>query len=63
MEIKQEMCRDCEGKGEILGQKCKHCDGTGYVNIKQTNQFNYCGYCGTPLNKQPLCPKCGRTNR
>lgn len=63
MKFEQEICRDCEGKGTILGRKCKHCDGSGYVNVELTNQFNYCGYCGAPLNKKPKCPKCGRMNK
>lgn len=63
MKFEQEICRDCEGKGTIHGLKCKHCDGSGYVNVELTNQFNYCGYCGAPLKKQPKCPKCGRMNK
>ena len=63
MKFEQEICRDCEGTGKILGKPCKRCNGLGYINVEKTNQFNYCGYCGTPLNKQPECPKCGRINK
>ena len=63
MKFEQEICRDCEGTGKILGKPCKRCNGLGYINVEKTNQFNYCGYCGTPLNKNPKCPKCGRMNK
>ena len=63
MKFEQEICRDCEGTGKILGKPCKRCNGLGYKKKEKTNQFNYCGYCGTPLNKQPKCPKCGRINK
>lgn len=63
MKFKKEACRDCEGKGTILGKTCKHCNGAGYINVEVTKQLNYCGYCGTLLNGKPICPKCGNLNQ
>lgn len=63
MDLSVEKCRECKGSGKVVNTTCKRCHGLGFVYVEKTNQFNYCGYCGTPLNKQPVCPKCGRMNK
>lgn len=31
-------CPECDGMGEILGQKCHKCSGTGDVKVLRTKQ-------------------------